>query len=84
MTTDEDQLKIKQTSISQPEVYPQGPVACRYISAYLAIDRRYMIDKSSVIAMGDDAGPYGIPRQECSHIVCDSTNDTPMMTHVNH
>ncbi len=29
-----------------------------YISAYLAIDRR-MIEKSSVIAMSNDAGPYG-------------------------
>ncbi len=34
-------------------VSPQGPAACRYIPAYLAID----IEKSSLIAMSNDAGP---------------------------
>ncbi len=34
---------------------------------YLAIERRkgYMIEKSSVIAMSNDAGPYGWKFMEC-------------------
>ncbi len=49
------------------EVGPQEPASCRYIPAYLAIDRRtlvryQMIRTSSVIAMNYDAGPYMVGR----------------------
>ncbi len=41
------------------EQKPQGPAACRYIPAYLAIDmEECVIGKSSVIAMSYDTVPY--------------------------